>query len=50
MRDFGFVHQVLTFSRYQADTITDAASHFNSWPLLHYLMMEQYGRHLPLYG
>ena len=42
--DFGFVHQVLTFSRYQADTIMDAASHFNSWPLLHYLMMEQYGR------
>ncbi|SHN87877.1 glycosyltransferase family 2 protein [Bradyrhizobium erythrophlei] len=42
--DFGFVHQVLTFSRYQADSITDVASHFNFWPLLHYLMMEQYGR------
>jgi glycosyltransferase involved in cell wall biosynthesis len=42
--DFGFVHQVLTFSRYQPDSITDSASHFNSWPLLHYLMMEQYGR------
>ncbi len=42
--DFGFVHQVLTFSRYQAETITDVASHFNSWPLLHYLMAEQYGR------
>ena len=42
--DFGFVHQVLTFSRYQPDTVTDSASHFNSWPLLHYLMMEQYGR------
>jgi hypothetical protein len=42
--DLGFVHQVLTFSRYQAETITDVASHFNSWPLLHYLMMEQYGR------
>lgn len=42
--DFGFVHQVLTFSRYQADAVTDVASHFNSWPLLHYLMVEQYGR------
>ncbi len=43
--DFGFVHQVLTYSRYQPETVTDAASHFNYWPLLHYLMMEQYGRH-----
>jgi glycosyltransferase involved in cell wall biosynthesis len=42
--DFGFVHQVLTFSRYQAETITDVASHSNAWPLLHYLMVEQYGR------
>jgi len=42
--DFGFVHQVLTFSRYQPETVTDTASHFNWWPLLHYLMMEQYGR------
>lgn len=42
--DFGFVHQVLTFSRYQPDTITDTASHFNPWPLLQYLMVEQYGR------
>ena len=42
--DFGFVHQVLTFSRYQPETVTDTASHFNSWPLSHYLMVEQYGR------
>jgi glycosyltransferase involved in cell wall biosynthesis len=42
--DFGFVHQVLTFSRYQPETVTDTASHFNWWPLLQYLMMEQYGR------
>ena len=42
--DFGFVHQVLTFSRYQPETVTDTASHFNWWPLMHYLMMEQYGR------
>lgn len=42
--DFGFVHQVLTYSRYQPDALTDVVSHFNSWPLLHYLMVEQYGR------
>jgi glycosyltransferase involved in cell wall biosynthesis len=42
--DFGFVHQVLTFSRYQSDTVTDTAQNFNCWPLMHYLMMEQYGR------
>jgi glycosyltransferase involved in cell wall biosynthesis len=42
--DFGFVHQVLSFSRYQAETVTDTASHFNWWPLMHYVMMEQYGR------
>jgi glycosyltransferase involved in cell wall biosynthesis len=42
--DFGFVHQVLTFSRYQPETVTDTASHFNWWPLLQYLMVEQYGR------
>lgn len=42
--NFGFVHQVLTFSRYQPETVTDVASHSNSWPLLQYLMVEQYGR------
>jgi glycosyltransferase involved in cell wall biosynthesis len=42
--DFGFVHQVLTFSRYQPATVTDVASHSNAWPLLQYLMVEQYGR------
>jgi len=42
--DFGFVHQVLTYSRYQPDSITDSASRFNWWALLHYLMIEQYGR------
>jgi glycosyltransferase involved in cell wall biosynthesis len=42
--DFGFVHQVLTFSRYQPESVTDTASHFNWWPLLQYLMVEQYGR------
>lgn len=42
--DFGFVHQVLTFSRYQPESVTDGASHFNFWPLLQYLMVEQYGR------
>lgn len=42
--NFGFVHQVLTFSRYQPESITVGASHFNFWPLLQYLMVEQYGR------
>src|SRR3954469_6524599 len=42
--DFGFVHQVLSYSRYQPDALTDVASHFNWWPLLQYLMVEQYGR------
>ena len=42
--DFGFVHQVLTFSRYQPEALTDTVSDFNWWPLLHYLMIEQYGR------
>jgi glycosyltransferase involved in cell wall biosynthesis len=42
--DFGFVHQILTFSRDQADTITDVARRFNCWALLDYLMVEQYGR------
>jgi hypothetical protein len=44
--DFGFVHQVLSYSRYQADALTDVASNFNWWPLLHYLMVEQYGRNV----
>jgi glycosyltransferase involved in cell wall biosynthesis len=42
--DFGFVHQVLSFSRDQPDSITEGARHFNYWPLLQYIMVEQYGR------
>jgi len=42
--DFGFVHQILTFSRDQADSVTDRASRLNFSGLLHYLMVEQYGR------
>lgn len=42
--NFGFVHQVLTYSRYQPDSITDGASHLNFWELLQYVMVEQYGR------
>jgi glycosyltransferase involved in cell wall biosynthesis len=44
--DFGFVHQILTFSRDQPDSITEGARHFNFFPLLQYLMVEQYGRDL----
>jgi glycosyltransferase involved in cell wall biosynthesis len=42
--DFGFVHQVLTYSRDQSDSITESARNFNYWPLLLYVMVEQYGR------
>jgi glycosyltransferase involved in cell wall biosynthesis len=42
--DFGFVHQILTVSRDQPDSITEAARHFNFFPMLEYLMVEQYGR------
>jgi hypothetical protein len=45
-RDFGFVHQVLSFSRYQPGAITDEASHFNTWYLQLFLTLEQYGREL----
>jgi hypothetical protein len=43
-RDFGFVHQVLTFSRYQPGAIMDEASNLNTWPLMHFVTAEQYGR------
>jgi glycosyltransferase involved in cell wall biosynthesis len=42
--DFGFVHQVLSYSRDQPASITSDTSHFNWWRLLQYLMVEQYGR------
>lgn len=42
--DFGFVHQILTYSRDQADSVTEAARYFNFFPLLEYVMVEQYGR------
>lgn len=45
-RDFGFVHQVLSFSRYQPGAITDEASHFNTWYLSLFVTLEQYGRDL----
>jgi glycosyltransferase involved in cell wall biosynthesis len=42
--DFGFVHQILSYSRDQQDSITESARNFNFWPLLQFLMVEQYGR------
>ncbi len=42
--DFGFVHQVLSYSRDQAESITVSTSSLNWWRLLQYLMVEQYGR------
>ena len=42
--DFGFVHQVLSFSRYQPGAIMDEANQLHTWPLMHYVTAEQYGR------
>ncbi len=45
-RDFGFVHQILSFTRYQPGAIMDEASHLNTWWLMHFVTSEQYGREL----
>lgn len=45
-REFGFVHQILTFSRYQPGAVTDQASQFNTWFLFLFVTLEQYGRQL----
>jgi glycosyltransferase involved in cell wall biosynthesis len=45
-RDFGFVHQVLTYSRYQPGAITDKASKYNAWFLALVVTVQQYGREL----
>ena len=42
--DFGFVHQVLSFSRYQPGAVMDIASHLHTWPLMHFILADQYGR------
>jgi glycosyltransferase involved in cell wall biosynthesis len=42
--DFGFVHQVLSFSRYQPGAIIDEASHLHFWPLMHFVLAHEYGR------
>jgi glycosyltransferase involved in cell wall biosynthesis len=42
--DFGFVHQVLTFSRYQPGAIMDEANQLHTWPLMHYVTAEEHGR------
>lgn len=41
---FGFVHQVLSFTRYQAGAVQDKAAGFNDWFMFHQQLMEQYGR------
>lgn len=43
---FGFVHQVLSFTRYQEGAISDEISNYNWWFLFQLMMMEQYGRDL----
>ena len=42
--DFGFVHQVLSFSRYQQGAIMDEANQLHTWPLMHYVTAEEHGR------
>jgi glycosyltransferase involved in cell wall biosynthesis len=42
--DFGFVHQVLSFSRYQPGAIMDEANQLHTWPLMHYVTAEAHGR------
>jgi glycosyltransferase involved in cell wall biosynthesis len=41
--DFGFVHQVLTFLRYQPGSIMERLSDFNHWFLSVYLAVQEYG-------
>jgi glycosyltransferase involved in cell wall biosynthesis len=43
---FGFVHQVLSFARYQEGAESDTVSNYNWWYLFHLLTLEQYGREL----
>ena len=43
---FGFVHQVLSFTRYQEGAISDQVSNYNWWFLFMLMMLEQYGRDL----
>jgi len=42
--DFGFVHQVLTFIRYQPGAIMDKFASYNHWFLSVYLAFQEYGR------
>jgi glycosyltransferase involved in cell wall biosynthesis len=41
--DFGFVHQVLSFSRYQQGAITVGISAYNNWFLSRYMEVLDYG-------
>lgn len=42
--DFGFVHQVLAFSRYQQGSITSGIESFNNWFISRYMEVLDYGR------
>jgi len=42
--DFGFVHQILSFSRYQPGAIMDLASHLHTWAVMHFVLVHDYGR------
>jgi glycosyltransferase involved in cell wall biosynthesis len=43
-RDFGFVHQILTFTRYQPGSITHNVANFYSRAIDRILVLHQYGR------
>ncbi len=44
--DLGFVHQILSFSRTENESIMSAARRFNPAPLDHLITLERYGREL----
>ena len=43
-RDFGFVHQVLSFSRRNADSIMGSAKNFHPYALDHFIIVERFGK------
>jgi hypothetical protein len=45
--DFGFVHQVLTFSRANNESISSAVNPFRPYALIPYVIARRYGSCLP---
>lgn len=44
MHDFGFVHQVLTFSRTENNSITSSIREFNPYLLMSFIIFQKYGK------